>query len=563
LRGSVVVGSIVRVPLSGRKVRGFVVEVDGPRDSKLKDIVSLSSQIPIFDSELLKSLRWAASHYVAPVSVLLDRASPPNLPLKELTPEPEVKPLMATGHPLEDVARVVAGGRKRPTMALIGRWQSLDWLGALAPVLRGGKSVLVVTATEAEAMSIGGAATASGLPVTVVAGEVARQLTKSWALAQQPARLIVGTPRASSWQIAGLSLVVVLEEGRRAMKDRQTPTIHVRDLMITRSRIEGFSLVFFGPTPSVEVLAAGPEVVKHGARAWPLVEVVDRSEDPPGAGLLSDRTVSALKAMQTDGRRSFLFSHRRSSDASMRCVGCRRVRQCTSCGSRIGREPACRRCGLRAGPCETCGGTSFEEMGSVPERLAVEVNRRLGGDVAGLHPTEKQISVGTERDLASLPPMPLVVAVDVDGLMLGHNYRTSEEALRILARLANVVETGTGRRMMAQTSLPDAPLVVALRRGDPVPYLEGLLGERARFGFPPASEMMAVEVRGESSPDDFDRDLRELGEASYLGPAESARGWRWLIQGSLGPIKLGLRPLIQRWRESGATVRIDADPIDL
>ena len=40
--------------------------------------------------------------------------------------------------------------------------------------------------------------------------------------------------------------------------------------------------------------------------------------------------------------------------------------------------------------------------------------------------------------------------------MLGHNYRTSEEALRILARLANAVEAGHGRRMMAQTSMPDA-----------------------------------------------------------------------------------------------------------
>ena len=37
---------------------------------------------------------------------------------------------------------------------------------------------------------------------------------------------------------------------------------------------------------------------------------------------------------------------------------------------------------------------------------------------------------------------------------------------------------------MAQTSMPDAPLVTALRRGDPVPYLEGLLVERARLGCP-------------------------------------------------------------------------------
>ena len=160
-------------------------------------------------------------------------------------------------------------------------------------------------------------------------------------------------------------------------------------------------------------------------------------------------------------------------------------------------------------------------------------------------------------------PVPLAVAVDVDGLMLGHNYRTSEEALRILARLANAIETGPGGRMMAQTSMPEAPLVTALKRGDAVPYLERLLVERARLGLPPATEMLAIEVRGEEGPARFDSDLRSLEPPMVLGPAPSAQGSRWLLQGSLGALKPRLRPLVQRWREAGATVRIDADPIDL
>jgi primosomal protein N' (replication factor Y) len=359
-----------------------------------------------------------------------------------------------------------------------------------------------------------------------------------------------------------LGLAIVLEEGRRAMKDRQTPTVHVREMISTRSRIEGFSLVYYGPTPSLEVLAAGPEMVGVGKRPWPLVEVVDRRGDAPGSGLLAPRALSALRAAVAEGRRSFVFTHRRSSDSSMRCVNCRAVRTCATCGSRIGREPTCRRCGRPTGPCSVCGGTSFEEMGSDPERLVAEIKRSLGRDVAGLHPTELPVAVGTERDLTSLDPVALTVAADVDGLMLGHNYRTSEEALRILARLAGAVERGPGRRMMIQTSLPDAPLVSALRRGEPLPYLEGILADRARQGFPPASEMLAIEVRGEVEPTRFDEEIKSLGQ-TVLGPAESQRGWRWLIQGSLNSVRQGLRPMVQRWRDSGATVRIDADPIDL
>lgn len=540
-----------------------MVELGGKRERKLKEISALSSQVPVFDADLLKTLRWAATHYVAPLSVLLERAAPPNLPTppdETITPAPTSD---RGDHPLGDIANAVAGGRRRPTTALIGRWQSMDWLGSVSSVVRKGLSVLIVTGTEAEALAIGGAAVSRGLPVVVAAGEVARELTEAWAHAQEQGRLIVGTPRVTTWQIGSLALGIVLEEGRRAMKDRQTPTIHTRDLMTTRSRIEGFSLVFFGPTPSVEVLAAGPEVIRAGTRAWPLVEIVDRREDPPGAGFLSERSMAAIRAMTGDGRRSFVFTHRRASDSSMRCVSCRRVRQCVACGSRVGREARCRRCGRPTEPCQNCGGTSFEEMASEPDRLAAEINRKLGRNTAALHPTDRPVSIGTERDLATLDPVPLVVAVDVDGLMLGHNYRTTEEALRILARLANAVEPGHGRRMMAQTSLPDAPLVAALRRGDPVPYLEGLLGERAKLGFPPASEMLAIEIRGVTDPSGFDEDVRALGAANALGPAQAAQGWRWLLQGSLGPIKVAMRPVVQRWREAGATVRIDADPIDL
>lgn len=540
------------------------MQLDGEREGALKDVAALSSQVPVFDARLFKTIDWAATHYVAPLSVLLDRSAPPNLPTPA-EPGEWKTPLPGTSgrHPLLEITREVATGRRRPATAVVGSWLSFEWLDALLPVLGRGSSVLVVTATETEAGVVGGEARKRGFPTVLAAGDVARDLTTSWVAAQVPGRLVVGTPRVSMWQVADLALAIVLEEGRRAMKDRQTPTLHVRDMLTTRSRVEGFSIVFMGPTPSVEVLASGPEIIRPGNRAWPLVEIVDRRDDPPGSGFFAERTATAIRAMVAERRPCFVFTHRRASDSSMRCVACRRVKVCSGCGSRLGREANCRRCGRATGPCANCGGTGFEEMGSEPERLAAEINRRLGESVAGTHPTDRLVAVGTERDLPSLRPAPLVVAVDVDGLMLGHNYRTSEEALRILARLANNVESGHGRRMMAQTSLPEASLVTALRRGDPMPYLEELLVERARLGLPPATEMLAIEIRGEEGPARFDGDLRALHPPALLGPAQVAQGWRWLLQGSLGPLKRRLRPVVQRWRETGATVRIDADPIDL
>jgi primosomal protein N' len=201
-------------------------------------------------------------------------------------------------------------------------------------------------------------------------------------------------------------------------------------------------------------------------------------------------------------------------------------------------------------------------MGTIPERLVAELNRRIGRDMAAVHPADAAITVGTERDLAGLTPVALAVAADVDGMLMSSGYRTTEEALRQLARLALAVGEGSGKRLMLQTSRPDSLLVTTLRRGDPIPYLERVLVERAREGAPPAAEMIAVEIRGDV-PESAGDDLGTLDGAIVLGPISLTDGRRWLLTGSLGTARLELRRLVARWRDKGAIVRIDADPIDV
>lgn len=562
LAAEIVPGSLVRVPLSGRRVRGWVVELGFRDPDRLKDIAGVSSAVPVFESPQLEALRWAARHYVAPISVLLAKATPPNLP-KSIPALSTTRPVDAGGHPLASVAGEVAEGKRRPVQALVGPWRDVAWIPGLGTALGSGRSVAVICASVAEAELVAGEARKLFGDTVVLAHGAAAALTRAWESAQVAARLVVGTPRLAVWRISSLGLAVVLEENRRAMKERQTPTLHVREVMRTRSLLEGFTLAFLGPTPSVENLASGAEITRVGSRAWPLVEVVDRSEEPPGSGFLSQRVMNALAATARSGSRAFVFTHRRRGGAAMRCTRCRTLRSCTLCGSPLGRGPVCRRCGADApAACVSCRATEFEELGTVPSRLTAEINARLGREAAAVHPTESPISVGTERDLAALPPMGLVVAADADGLLMAPGYRASEEALRLLARLANSLERGPGRRMMVQTAHPGSDLITTLTRGDPIPYLEKVLVERARDGLPPAVEMMAIELR-EHIPPGVSEELGGLEDATLLGPVEIEGGQRWLLAGRLGKARLALRPKVGRWREAGATVRIDADPIEI
>jgi len=485
-----------------------VVELGSRPDMRLKDVAGLSGDVPVLDDGLIRSLTWASQHYVAPLPVLMAKASPPNLPRKVRTAEGAVSG--DSGHPLIGISETSARGSKTPTTAIVDRWQDLDWLEAFWPVLAAERTAAVIAATAAEVEEISmPAGRHFGDRVISVPGEGDGAITRAWEEAQAGGRLVVGTPRVALWRMTHLALVVILEEGRRAMKDRQTPTLHVRDTMRTRSRVEGFNLVFLGPTPSVELLAAGASVVRSGRRPWGLVEVVDRSKES-GGGLLSDQVMAALRSV----------------------VG-------------------------------AAGETAFILTGhKMTQRIADDVNRRLGRGAAAVCPEPGIISVGTERDLAALEPASLVVAADVDFLVSGTDYRASEEALRQLGRLGNVLRPGRGRRMMLQTRQPDSSLVKALRRGDPMPYLESVMVERARSGMPPSIEMLAIEVRG-FQPEGIEKEVTDLPGVDVLGPMTLEEGRRWLVSGDLTKARKQLRLIVGRWRESGATVRIDADPIDL
>ena len=556
------VGSAVRMPLGGRRVRGFVVELGHRPPDRLRDIAQVSGRSTVLTGGLIESLRWASHHYVAPLGPMLARAAPPNVapgpPRAESSPEPS-----RVDHPLADVVDSAASGRRHLPVVLLEHPPAglpdlaLDCVAA-------GVNLLVVAPTALEVGQIAEAIDAAGVGVATVLPDMAdKDVTGVWRRARHLPVVTVGTPKVASWPLRTPAISVAVEESRRSMKDRQSPTVAVRDLLIARSRRERIPCVFAGPTPSAELMGTGPEVRRVTAgRLWPLVEVVDRRADPPGGGLLGETARQALRAVTARGT-VFVYAHRRGYSAASRCASCRALRVCESCGSRPDPGEQCARCGAAIGACASCGGERFEPLGAGVGRLIDEIGRIVGPDKVGSVEDRRPVRVGTERDLTRLSGCDLVIWVDSDGLIRGTNYRAAEEALRLGARLAGVV--GDGGRLLLQTSDPHHHAVVALRRADPVGFFDVEIDARRAFGYPPAGELMVVEAR---ELDDVDLRHSELvaigGAITILGPADSSRGVRWLIQGQdLDRFKSAMRPVVDRWRSAGASVRIDVDPIEL
>jgi primosomal protein N' (replication factor Y) len=533
----------------------------------LRSLLGRSGDLAVFGPGLLQVLRWAAVHYVAPLAALLNKAGPPNLPRRPAKPA-VLTPVGAVGEsPLPHVSDNASAGRKSRAVVWVGPgpW-SAPIAAVAAPVVAAGRSALVVVPTVAEAESVVaelGAAFGSRV-VAASSWRDAAAATRSWvAAAQQGGHVVVGTREAAYWPIADLGIAFVVGDGRRALKDKATPTTHARDVLWRRAAVERFGLVVCGLVPSGEALARGPDVVV-AAKPWGLVEIVDRTEDPPGGrGVLAERTRAALRSVVGRGGRAFLFAHRRAP--ALRCVRCRTLRTCRACGAHPGREEVCPRCGGALGGCPTCDGARFEPLGADVARVAGEAARVVGADLVGIGESPARVVVGSERDLPTLGPVDLGVVVDADGLLRDPTYRAAEDGLRLMARVAAASGRGGGRRAIVQTADPGHPALEALRRADPVAFVHSDMRGRAELGFPPGGgEMLVVEVV--DAPVDADAVLRAaLGDrAEVHGPAHHDGRRRWLVQGAdLRPAKIALRPVVQELRDRGGRVRIDADPIDL
>ena len=270
------VGAIVRVPLGGRRVRGWVVAISEGDGSKLKALLSRSGDLPVFDSRALDVMRWVAVRYVAPLAAVLAKATPPNLPRSRSWKERTTVPELAQP-PSSALVEALAMGKRPSTETWVGRGSWADPIArSIGPALRQGKSGLVIAPSVAESDVLVGDLTAllGDRVVSSASGGTGAEQTKAWVEgATRPGTLLVGTRAAAFWPVRDLAAAFVVGEGRRAMKDKSTPTTHAREVLLKRSQMERFGLVLCGLVPTAEALAVGtafrvPEAGRAGSGTY-------------------------------------------------------------------------------------------------------------------------------------------------------------------------------------------------------------------------------------------------------------------------------------------------------
>jgi primosomal protein N' (replication factor Y) len=553
LTKDVAVGSLVRIPLGSRKVRGIVLEVARNDPGGLAPIQAVIIQASLAPPPSRDLLKWIAARYAAPLPAAFERVVPPRV---RVIPKPA---LPISAGPPPDLLLSYDGGAELANAIAAGK----DGVWCLRSLPGSDRGPLIAELIAA-AGRVGGAALVM-VPEVRYGSQVLNKIQEAF---PDCARLDSGQTdgvRAAGWlAMAGghglgaggrgtvlapcphLRLLVVDEEHHRTYKEDRAPRFDARRVAIERARRQDAVCVLVSVAPLLETgaavrsgafrLAEPPRASDKAAR--PIIELMEKPHDRQLTPGLHRRLHDCLR---TGGKAAILVPMRGYA-RSLWCGACRRSVRCPVCeaGVRLeaaGRSIRCPRCGYEAATpetCPTCGAANFHMVGAGSERLADQlesmfprstVSRVDADTLAATEPASAEADIyvttwiGTKPALR--PAVSLVAVLDADALIRMPDFRAAENAYRALVEMAEWAgPAAVGGRLVVQTAEPSHHAIQALVRADYGFFLERELEQRRELAYPPFSELVKVRSSGSSHIEVLDEvaQLCRRLEARVLGP---------------------------------------------
>ncbi|HEU5004364.1 MAG TPA: hypothetical protein VFW71_16520 [Actinomycetota bacterium] len=494
LVGAAVLGAVVRVPLHGRRVRGWVV---GPADpaatpapGDLQDVAGVSGSGLVFDAALLSAARALARRSVHPLSTFLRLLTPPQMGRRMTRAAPDGPlggPLAVTRRPLASQRKVLR--RLGPTEDPVAVYEP-----AIRSVVESGRGVLVVLpVVRTGARVVEGLTEALGDQAAVVHSDQsdAARSRALWAAARGRCPVILGGRGSVFAPAFDLGLIIVHAEDDWTLKAESAPYFDARDVAELRAGASGAELWLASVTPSVRSWHRASrgrwERVQPAVDRWPAVVCA-----PPLGRVMSEPAVAAILAARAAGTRVLIHVPRVQ-------------------GTAAGPGPA--------------------EVAKYVARVAP--NARIGIAQADGSPPEAldaDIVVATPGGLREVQqPVGAVVVLGVDARLRWPSGSTVEEAFGVLWRLGAVAaQSDLPGRMVLETEQPHHHAVRAVIDGDYDLFLRQERAARRATASPPFVTL--ARVRGAALGDATVSQLGALPGTEVFGPMGGRQGPEVLLK---------------------------------
>lgn len=535
------VGSVVRVPLRNRKVRGWVVGLSffdpappaAEMPGKLQQVAAVSGRGPVFDEALLGMARGLSRLYVHPLSSFLSLFTPARMG-RPLARRPDA-PFPASGHAgaTEERPSTHAAGQKLVRLSP-GEDPTERYSNQVEEQFEKGRGSLVAVPEVREGSRVL-EELARRFPkeaAVVHSGRDPQERSRDlWAVAEGKKNLVLGGRAAMFAPPFDAGIIIVHQEHDPSFKDQRSPYYDAREAARWRASRTNASLLLASSTPSLSSIALlGPkglweEPLRADQRAtWPIVETVD----PPGRAGIPRRAVAAIIEERARGRRTLVLLPRAQA-------------------TRAGPGPAeVERFLSRVVPDARIGRADRPALGASPGALS----GALQADVV----------IATEAALAEVdrPPLGLAIALGVDVYFQRPSGRAAEDAFQTLWALGTLVAGKPKGRLVLETATPETPAIQGLVRGDYAYFSRWELQERAAAEAPPFRKLVKLSMR-EWPEDPVIEQLRALPGVDLLGPAPGGRlGFEILLKvRNLEPILDLLSSMVE---ENSGRMLVEVEP---
>lgn len=538
---SLVPGLRVKVPFGAQEKIGFIVAIGPDSDvpaEKLKYILEVLDEKPLFSKPLFELISWAANYYQCSLGEMLKTAIPGwlrkgkktdiALKYKTYVPSEKTKAHILNVAQQSAVTTVYQAFNTFQTFLLegiTGSGKTEVYAHLVEKALAASKQVLIlVPEIGLTPQMIKRFEERFQVPVASLHSTLTdKQRYHAWYLAKTGvAPIVIGTRSAVFTPLQNPGLFIIDEEHDLSFKQQEGVRYSARDLLVMRGLKENCPVLLGTATPSLETLhnvnlgryQKLTLPTRPGNAQPPRLHILDIRHKKLMEGLSAQLLGKIKEHLASEGQ-VLLFLNRRGFSPVYMCFDCGWIQQCTHCDSKMTLHKkhnrlSCHHC-LTHQPipesCPSCKAFNLHPIGVGTQRLEsalqehfpshkiLRIDRDTTQTKGSLNATLTEaegggahILIGTQMIAKGhhFPHVTLVGILDVDGALFSVDFRSLERMGQLITQVAG--RAGRAERLgtvMLQTCHPEHPLLnLLLEKGYPV-FAKTLLEERKAAALPP------------------------------------------------------------------------------
>ncbi|MFA7308718.1 MAG: primosomal protein N' [Patescibacteria group bacterium] len=555
LRGIVIIGQLVQIPLGPRTINGIVLAIHNTKPSfTTREIKKIIDEEPVLSPVHIEVARTIAQHFYTSLPLTLFHMLPPNV-RKRKRKLSSVKAKKETHGQKFVINDLILNAYQKPALLKItsaidkkiytpfllhgvtGSGKTEIYLRAMAHVLEsGGQGIFIVPEISLTPQSIARFEQVFGREsVAVVHSQMTSgERLKIWeGIRDGQKKVVVGSRSALFAPLPNLKIIIVDEEHDLiSFKSDQTPRYELHFVAQELAKRTGAALIFGSATPLV---TSYQKVVTSEWEYLSLPERVDNKQLPTvkilnmwderqhgNKSYLSSYLEESLRFIVAHKRQAIVFLNRRGASTIIRCQDCGTVSECEDCSVPLvyhmsNNKMWCHHCSRQYEllyKCKHCQGAQIFFGGRGTERVEMELKQSFpqaiiarmdrdtmekGEDYLNIFESFKKgaidIIVGTQMVVHGwdIPSVDLAAVISIDGPLLLPDYRSEEGVFQLLVQLAGRTGRGEMKGMLVvQTEMPDHFIFELARKGDYTGFATQELKKRELFGYPPFMDLVVL-----------------------------------------------------------------------